>query len=419
VGGTAGRPEGLEPIGLKGEALGDYWAQLEEAVRTWWQSVGPADNLPFQNGQLLNPSGPANGPCWPSDNFLTLQIQTLWSLERAERTFAEGLDVAEPIRLWLIGEKDRRFSGLHNRPQRAPDDEGKCARYVSLYTPVDPAPKPPDRGTHLPLQDDTVVLSDLPHLHPNEMREMEMVLRSYWQTEARAPHGDEWFKGPPPKELQTLGFWAEELAGRVSRWEKSEGQMGRDCALADRAIQMRDTLWKEAFTDYDLDPPKPRTDLVTKQGDRVYVVKWTPELNRPTPTREAAVGRPSNEVKEGPPLIWTREQSPRVGPLRPAPPSTAAGGQSAGPTASPTAQAEGAPGAQSRTGGAAPGAETGPTTSQAQTAPAATAPPRASAAATKQVTVRQVLNESLAQATQQLAAALPNYATASNNVAQL
>lgn len=61
---------------------------------------------------------------------------------------------------------------------------------MSLYTPVDPTPKPPDRGTHLTLPDDTAVLPDLPHLQAEEMREMEMVLRSYWQTEARAPHGD-------------------------------------------------------------------------------------------------------------------------------------------------------------------------------------------------------------------------------------
>jgi hypothetical protein len=382
--------------------------------------AGPADNLPSQNGQLVDPSGPANGPRWPSDNFLTLQIQTLWSLERAERTFAEGLDVAEPIRLWLIGEKGiELFSGLHNRPQRAPDGKGKGARYVSLYTPVDPTPKPPDRGTHLLLQDDTSVLPDLPHLHPDEMREMEMVLRSYWRTEARAPHGNERFKGPPPKELQALGFQAEELAGRVSRWETTEGELGKDRALVNRAIGMRDNLWKGAFTVYDLDPPKPRLDLVTKRGNTVYVVKWTPEPTRPTTTPEAAVGRPSDEAKAEPTLIWTRERSPGVGPLRSAPPSTAPGGQSAEPTTGPIAQAEGAPGGQIRAGSATTGADIGPTTSRAQTTPAATGPPQGSAAATGPVTVRQVLNESRAQATQQLAAALPNYATASNNVAQL
>jgi hypothetical protein len=39
--------QGLEPIGLEGEALEDFMAQLEEAVRTWWKTVGPADNLPY------------------------------------------------------------------------------------------------------------------------------------------------------------------------------------------------------------------------------------------------------------------------------------------------------------------------------------------------------------------------------------
>jgi hypothetical protein len=174
--------QGLEPIGLEGEALGDYLAQLEEAVRTWWKTVGPADNLPYQHGRLVDPSGPADGERWPSDNFLTSQVQTLWALERAERTFAEGMDVAEPARLWLTGERVLRFSGLHDSPQRAPDDRGRCVRYVLLYTPVDSTPKPPYQGTHLTLPDDTAVLPDLPHLQPEEMREMEMVLRSYWQT---------------------------------------------------------------------------------------------------------------------------------------------------------------------------------------------------------------------------------------------
>jgi hypothetical protein len=52
-------------------------------------------------------------------------------------------------------------------------------RYVSLYTHVNSTPKPPDRGTHLTPPDDTAVLPDLPHLQPEEMRKMEMVLRSY------------------------------------------------------------------------------------------------------------------------------------------------------------------------------------------------------------------------------------------------
>jgi hypothetical protein len=77
---------------------------------------------------------------------------------------------------------------------------------VSLFMPIDSTPKPPERGTHLTLPDDTTVLPDLPHLQPEEMREMEMVLRSYWQTAATEPDGDERFKGPPPEELQA-GRW--------------------------------------------------------------------------------------------------------------------------------------------------------------------------------------------------------------------
>jgi hypothetical protein len=275
--------QGLKPIGLEGEALGDYLAQLEEAVRTWWKTVGPADNLPYQHGRLVDPSGPADGERWPSDNF-----QTLWALERAERTFAEGLDVAEPARLWLTEERVLRFSGLHDSPQRAPDDKERCVRYVSLYTPVVSTPKPRNQGTHLTPPDDTAVLPDLPHLQPEEMREMEMVLRFYWQTEAMASHGDERFKGPPPEELQALGFQAEELAGRVSRWEKLEGHLGRDRTVVDRAIQRRDDLWKEAFTNFNMDPPKPHTELVTKQGNRIHVVKSTPVLARSEPTQRAA-----------------------------------------------------------------------------------------------------------------------------------
>jgi hypothetical protein len=303
--------QGLKPIGLEGEALGDYLAQLEEAVRTWWRTVGPADNLPYQHGRLVDPSGPADGKRWPSDNFLTSQVQTLWALERAKRIFAEGLDVAEPTRLWLTGERALKFSGLHDSPQRAPDDRGRCVRYVSLFTPVDSTPKPPDRGTHLTLPDDTTVLPDLPHLQPEEMREMELVLRSYWQTAAREPNGDERFKGPPPEELQALEFQAEELAGRVSRWEKMESHLGRDRTLVDRATRRRDDLWKEAFTDFNNNPPKPRTELVTKQGNRVYVVKWTPQLTRPESIQGAAGDQPSGDAEEGPPLIWTRKNVTR------------------------------------------------------------------------------------------------------------
>jgi hypothetical protein len=264
---------------------------------------------------------------------------------------------------------------------------------VSLFTPVDSTPKPPDRGTHLTLPDDTTILPDLPHLQPKEMCEMEMVLRSYWQTAAREPNGDEQFKGPPPEELQALGFQAEELAGRVSRCEKMESHLGRDRTLVDRATRRRDDLWKEAFTDFNYEPPKPRIELVTKQGNRVYVIKWTPQLTRRESTQGAAGDQPSGDAEEGPPLIWTRETLPGAGPLRPAPPSTTqAGGPSTG---------------HGRTKTAASGAGMGPTTGQAPTAPAG------------QVTVCQVLNESLTQATQQLAAALPNWAATPGGVAQL
>jgi hypothetical protein len=152
---------------------------------------------------------------------------------------------------------------------------------VSLWPPVDASPKPLREGTYLPLQDDAAILPDLRHLQPEEMREMEMVLRAFWRSQARAPFEDDRFKGPLSVEAQTRGFQAQELAGRVSRWEKREGQLRYDRTLVERAIRMRDDLWKSAFTDYGLEPPKPRTDLVTKQGDTVYVVKWIPELTRP------------------------------------------------------------------------------------------------------------------------------------------
>jgi hypothetical protein len=55
-----------------------------------------------------------------------------------------------------------------------------------------------------------------------------------------------------------------------------ESHLGRDRTVVDQATRRRNDLWKEAFTDFDYNPPKPRTELVTKQGNRVYVVKWTP-----------------------------------------------------------------------------------------------------------------------------------------------
>jgi hypothetical protein len=306
--------QGLEPIGLEGEALVNYLAQLEEAVRVWWQTTGPATNLPYHQGRLVDPKGPENGERWPSDNFLTAQVRTLWDLERAERTFAEGTDVSEPARRWLIGQRAVHFPSLHEPPQMAPDDRGRCVRYVSLDQPNDPTPKPLEQGTHLSRADDVAIVSELPHLQPEEMREMEVVLRSYWRVSARTPNGQGRFKGPPPEFLQALGFQAEEMAGRISRWERMDSNQGRPRGIVNGAIYNRDKWWKEAFTDFNLDPPKPHTELVTKQGTRVYVVKWTPELTRPKPTQEAG-DQPQGDVEGGPQLIYTREQSPSIRPL--------------------------------------------------------------------------------------------------------
>jgi hypothetical protein len=272
--------QGLEPIGLEGEALVDYLAQLEEAVWVWWKTTGPATNLPYQHGRLVDPKGSKNGERWPSNNF----FRTLWALERAEQTFAENTDVSELARRWLIGQRARHFSSLHDPPQMAPDNKGRCVRYVSLYQPVDPTPKPPEQGTHLSQADDLAIVPELPHLQPKEIREMEVVLRAYWQVSAREANRQERFKGPPPESLQALGFQAEEMAGRISRWERMEGNRCQPRGIVDGAIYNRDKWWKEAFTDFDLNPPKPHTELVTKQGHRVYVVKWNPELTRPEPT---------------------------------------------------------------------------------------------------------------------------------------
>jgi hypothetical protein len=141
--------QGLEPIELEGEALVAYLAQLEEAVRVWWKTTGPATNLPSHHGRLVDPKDPKTGERWPSNNFLTAQVRTLWALERAKRTFAEGKDVSEPARVWLTGQRSSHFTSLHKPSQRAPGDKGRCVRYVSLDQPVDPTPKPPEQGTHL------------------------------------------------------------------------------------------------------------------------------------------------------------------------------------------------------------------------------------------------------------------------------
>jgi hypothetical protein len=264
--------QGLEPIELEGEALVAYLVQLEEAVWMWWKTTGLATNLPSHHGRQVDPEGPKTGECWPSDNFVTAQVRTLWALERAARTFAEGMDVSEPARVWLIGQRASHFTNLHESSQRAPDGKGRCMRYVSLDKPVDPTPKPSEQGIHLSQEDDLAIVSELPHLQPEEMREMELVLRAYWQAAAREANGQERFQGPPPEFLQALGFQAEEMAGRIARWKRIQGNEGRPRGIVIGAIYNRDQWWTEAFTDLNLETPKPHTELVTRQGNRVYVV---------------------------------------------------------------------------------------------------------------------------------------------------
>jgi hypothetical protein len=215
-------------MGLDEEGVRAYMAQLDTAVRTWWQTVRPVDMLPPQFERLVNPEGPPTGPRWPTDGFLTLQIEVLWALERAERTFGGGVDVLEPIRTWLTGVEFKQFRGLHNRPQRAPDDEGKFSRYKSLYPLVDAYRKPPEQGTNLSRSEDMAIVLDLEHLQPKEMRGMEMVLRSFWRTEARGPFEDDRFRGPPSEAIRTQGFQAEEVAGRMSRWKRTGEALGED-----------------------------------------------------------------------------------------------------------------------------------------------------------------------------------------------
>jgi hypothetical protein len=221
---------------------------------------------------------------------------------------------------------------------------------------------------------------------------MELELRAYWQAAARESNGQERFKGPPPRTLSGAGVPSQGDGGTY-RQVGTDGEQPRPTP--------RDSEWgyhsprpvvKTAFIDFNLDPPKPRTELVTRQGNRVYVVKWTPELPRPEPTEEAEE-QPSSSTEGGPHLIYTREPSPSMRPLRTSP--------------SDTSQPGGVATGQGGIGAAVSGAGTGPATSHT---PARGAGP---------VTVRQVLDESLAQATQQLTTALPNWATMPNGVAQL
>jgi hypothetical protein len=171
--------QGLEPMGLGGEAVREYMAQLEEAVRIWWKANGPADNLPDHYGRLVEPRSPKTGERWPTNNFLSFKVQTLWALERAETHFATGVDVSEPARLWVIKQRATYFFTLHDPPQYAPNDRGRGSRCNLLAQLVDSTPKPPEQGTHLSRADDLQIVSELLHFQPGEMWEMEMVLRSY------------------------------------------------------------------------------------------------------------------------------------------------------------------------------------------------------------------------------------------------
>jgi hypothetical protein len=100
-----------------------------------------------------------------------------------------------------------------------------------------------------------------------------------------------------------------------------ESNQGCPRGILHGAVYLRNKWWKEAITDYDLDPLKPRTELVTRQGNRNYVVKWTPELPRPEPTQEAG-DHPSGGTEGGPQLIYTRERLPSIRPLRASLPHT-------------------------------------------------------------------------------------------------
>jgi hypothetical protein len=79
------------------------------------------------------------------------------------------MDVSERARAWLIGQRAAHFTSLHKSSQRAPDDRGRCMRYVSLDQPVDPTPKLPEQGTHLSRADNLAIVSELLHLQPKEM----------------------------------------------------------------------------------------------------------------------------------------------------------------------------------------------------------------------------------------------------------
>jgi hypothetical protein len=176
-----------------------------------------------------------------------------------------------------------------------------------------------------------------------------------------------------------------------------------------------------------LDPPKPRTDLVTRGSDKLYVVKWAPPLTRPSePPAEQARPAPTPKAESehsfdddeasGQP-IWTRARSSRPEqPVQP-PATTGLGWQSIGPeleeaargVSPPSEVAEGAgaagqakgtvPQAKEVTEGPGRAEERAPEPEQARGAvPVTDAPPPGPAATAEQVTISQVLSESLAQA---------------------
>jgi hypothetical protein len=105
---------------------------------------------------------------------------------------------------------------------------------VLLDQPVDPTPKPPEQGTHLSRADDLAIVSELPHLQPEEMREMEVVLRSYWQVSARTANGQERFKGPTPRVPPGAGVPSRRDGRADLQVEKDGEQLGPP---------LRDSAW--------------------------------------------------------------------------------------------------------------------------------------------------------------------------------
>lgn len=155
------------------------------------------------------------------------------------------------------------------------------------------------------------------------MAQLEDAVRTWWQTVGPANNLPSQFwrlvdpEGPPALANGQL----PDVPGPVGLGagaSRADIRLGKDRTQVERAVRMHDNLWKAAFTDYSLEPPRPQTELVAKHGGTVDAVKWTPELTRPktAPTEPQEMGQPSDNVEGGPPLIWTREPSPASGPLR-------------------------------------------------------------------------------------------------------